>query len=268
METSCTNSRKGRAPTGAAVPASRGVLEGRLGCSPVTGTRSPHSTRRSILRLSRAAFLVATGLLLFGVPRPANAQWRLEAWFGDAWNLHTPVTFSQTGQPDIRVTGHWSTRPWKPTWYYAGRVARWSGDRAWAFEYMHHKIYMDNPPEPEVEAFRITNGVNNLLAERLWRSSGWEYGIGAGPTFVVPISTVRGVKYDHADGIFESRYEFGGGTLQLNLARRLKLLPYTYGSLSIKGTASYLRVRIADGHARLMNYALHFQSGLSLQTAK
>jgi hypothetical protein len=207
-------------------------------------------------------------LLLATVAHRAEGQWRLEAWFGTAFNARTPVTFSQSGEPDIKVTGHWSTRPWRPTWYYAGRIAKWSGNGAWAFEYMHHKLYLDNPPTPEVSYFRITNGVNNLLGERLWRRSGWEYGVGLGPAFVVPISRVRGQTYDHADGIFESRYEFGGGTLQVNVARRLKLLPYAYGSLSVKGTMSYLRPHIVDGHASLMNYALHLQYGLSLQSAR
>ncbi len=116
--------------------------------------------------------------------------------------------------------------------------------------------------------FRITNGVNNLLAEHLWRSHGWDYGVGAGPAFVVPISQVRGKEYDHADGIFESRYEFGGGTVQLNLQRPIRLLPFLSGSLALKGTASYLRVRIADGHARLVNLALHVQYGISLQAPR
>ncbi len=205
----------------------------------------------------------ALGLLAVCAGR-ADAQWRLSVWFGDAFNAHTPVTFSQAGQPDITTTANWSTRPWRATWYYSGRIARWSGNQAWAFEYMHHKLYLDNPP-PDVAYFQITNGVNNLLAEHLWRSHGWDYGVGAGPAFVVPISEVRGKEYDHADGIFESRYEFGGGTLQVNLQRPVRILPFFYGSLALKGTASYLRVRIADGHARLVNLALHLQYGISLQ---
>ncbi|MES2124827.1 MAG: hypothetical protein V4503_09100, partial [Gemmatimonadota bacterium] len=65
---------------------------------------------------------------------------------------------------------------------------------------------------------------------------------------------------------FGSRYELDGAVISANLARRLKLLPYTYGSLSVKATIGYLDVDIADGHATTMNYALHFQYGLSLQS--
>jgi hypothetical protein len=108
--------------------------------------------------------------------------------------------------------------------------------------------------------------VNQLLAERLWRSGGWEYGVGVGPVFAVPISEIRGLTYDQSAGTFGSKYEFGGGVIAGNLARRLKLLPFTYGSLSVKGTVSYLNVNVAEGHAITMNYALHFQYGLSLQS--
>ena len=193
------------------------------------------------------------------------AQWRVEAWLGEAWNAPSRVTFSQINQPVLTADGTWSTRPFAPAWIYAGRIAKWSGNRAWAFEYMHHKMYLDNPPSG-VGYFQITNGANFLLAERLWSRSGWEYGVGAGPVLAVPGSQVRGLIYNNSHGFFHSQYELAGPGLQLNLARRLRLLPFTYGSVSLKATAAYLHVRIGDGHAATMDYALHFQYGLSLQT--
>lgn len=198
---------------------------------------------------------------------PAAAQWRVELWFGDAWNARTPLTFKQDGQPDIRMTPDWSTRPGRPTWYYSSRIARWSGDRGWAFHYMHHKLYLDNPPLPEVSVFRITNGINMLLAERLWRRKGWEIAVGAGPALTVPFSNVRGKTYGRANGIFGSRYDLGGATVEAGVARRLKLLPYTYGSLTAVVTATKISAKIADGRATTMNYALHLQYGISLQGA-
>ncbi len=219
--------------------------------------------RQALSRGFRGGAAAALALALSAPP--ASAQWRLEAWFGDAWNLPTELTVTQAGQPDIHIDADWSTRPWSPTWYYAGRVARWSGSSGWAVEYMHHKIYLDNPTD-EVTHFRVTNGVNNVLAERLWRKGAYELGAGLGPVFVVPISVVRGQRYGKRNGVFGSRYEFGGGTLQGSVGRRLKLLPYTYGSLTAKGTVTYLDLQVADGRAHTMNYALHLQYGLSFQS--
>jgi hypothetical protein len=177
------------------------------------------------------------------------------------------MTLSQDGQPDLVVQPRWSTRPWEPTWYYAGRISRWSGSHAWAFEYIHHKLYLDNPP-PEVEFFRITNGVNFFLAERLWRKKAWEFGLATGPVFLVPISRIRNATYDKANGIWGSQYDLGGGAVSANVAFRLRLIPWVYGTVSLKGTAAALKARIAGGNATLMNYALHLNYGLSLQSKR
>lgn len=215
-------------------------------------------------RFARVALLVAAVAVMF--PGGLAAQWRVEAWFGDAWNVPTELTLKQQDQPDIHIDADWSTRPWSPTWYYSGRIAHWSGDAGWGAEYMHHKLYLDNLPQQDVTHFRITNGVNHIIVQRLWRRRGWELSAGAGPTLVVPITIVRGKRYGERNGVFGSRYELGGATLHGSVARRLKLLPYTYGSLTAKGTISYLDVPIADGRATTMNYALHLQYGLSLQS--
>ena len=210
-----------------------------------------------------------TVLALLTFPVVTSAQWRVEGWFGEALNLPTPLRLEQEGQPDINIDADWSTRPWRPTWYYSARVSRWSGNSGWAVEYMHHKLYLDNPP-PEVIRFRITNGVNNLLVERHWRRGPWEFGVGAGPTFAVPISTVRGKSYGQLDskGVFGSRYELAGATVMGAVQRRVKLLPYTHGLLAAKATLTHLDVPIAEGRGTLNNVALHFQYGLSLQSRK
>lgn len=211
----------------------------------------------------RGALLGLLGALFLG--RAAGAQWRSELWLGTAWNAPSRLTFDQLNQPELSVDAKWSTRPFDPAWVYAIRFSRWSGDAAWAFEYMHHKMYLDNPP-PEVGYFRITNGVGFLLAERLWRRGGWEYGVGAGPVMSVPYSEVRGLPYDQGHGFFHSQYELVGPGVQVNLTRRLRLLPFTFGMVSLKATAAHLHTHIADGHATTWDYAVHLQYGLSLQT--
>jgi hypothetical protein len=226
---------------------------------------SPTSSAGFQRHASSLRAAVGTAFLVIGAAAPLAAQWRLEAWLGQAWSARSPVTFTQFNQPDIRVNGDWSTRPFAPTWYYSGRIAKWSGEAAWAFEYMHHKIYLENPP-PGVQVFQVTNGVNFILGERLWRRRGWEFGVGAGPLYAVPVSSVRGLVYDNAHGIFHSQYELAGAALQANIGRRVRLLPFTFGSLSVKATAGYLHVHIANGHAVTSNFALHVQYGISLQS--
>jgi hypothetical protein len=228
------------------------------------GCNRAHTFALSIRRpVGRLGALAALGIGLLAAP--LQAQWRVEGWLGDALNAPTTVTFRQANEPPITAQALWSTRPFAPTWVYAVRFAHWKGAAAWAFEYMHHKIYLDNPP-PCVAYFRVTNGVNFFLAERLWRRQGWEFGVGATPIFAVPVSEVRGLVYDNAHGIFHSQYELSGFGLQANLARRVRLVPFTYGTLALKATAAHLYLHIGDGHAVTDNFALHIQYGLSLQS--
>ena len=218
-------------------------------------------------RPSPCFVLLACCCILPGRGSSLAAQWRVEGWLGTAWNTHSAMTISQRGQPDIVVRPNWSTNPWDPTWYYAGRVSKWSGNRAWAFEYIHHKLYLDNPPA-EVEFFRITNGVNFFLAERLWRKHRWEFGFATGPVFLVPISKIRGGEYNKANGIWGSQYDLGGAALSADATFRLMLIPWVHGSLSLRGTAAALKANIADGKATMMNYALHLNYGMSLQSKR
>jgi hypothetical protein len=211
--------------------------------------------------------LLGAGALAFVTAVPAGAQWRGELWLGDAWSLPTRLTISQINQPEISTVATWSTRPFVESvaWYYAFRVSHWSDNAAWAFEDMHHKLYLDNPP-PGVAYLRVTNGVNFFLAERLWRRHGWEFGVGAGPVLAVPISEVRDLIYNNAHGFFHSQYQLAGPGFQVSLQRRMRLLPFTYGMLALKATAAPLYLDVADGHATTSNFALHVQYGLSLQS--
>jgi len=210
--------------------------------------------------------VVATLLMAALLPGTVAAQWRLDGWFGDAWSARTPLTFRQDGEPDIRVTPDWSTRPFTPTWYYGARIARMSGARGWGVEFVHHKLYLDNPPEPEVTRFWITNGVNSILAQRILPLGKQELSIAAGPTWGVPRSTVRGKTYSFTLGKEGGRYDFAGWTGQVGVTRRMKIGPHVYGVLGVKGTVSTLDVPIAGGRAATTNLALHVNYGLSLQT--
>ena len=97
------------------------------------------------------------------------------------------------GQPDLDFTAHWATRPWLDTWYYAGRIGLWKANRGWIFDFTHHKIYLSNNP-PEVQKFRITNGMNMFTLSRGFRRGQLTYAIGAGPVITFPINRVRDQK--------------------------------------------------------------------------
>lgn len=207
-------------------------------------------------------------LLLLGVAgRPASAfgQIELQAFLGSSVSAPSPLSITQRGQPDLSFTARWATRPWLDTWYYAGRIGLWKRNRGWIFDFLHHKIYLSNNP-PEVQKFRITNGMNMFTLSRGFRRGQLTYAIGAGPVITFPINRVRGLELQGRRG-FLGGYFLSGGTIMGSLTRRFPLARGFFLSLDSRVTGTYVRVPVANGHASVPNLALHLHAGLGFQPA-
>jgi hypothetical protein len=202
-------------------------------------------------------------LCVAGWPAPASAQLELQAFLGSSVSAPTPLSITQRGLPDLDFTAHWATRPFLDTWYYAGRIGVWSGNRGWVFDYTHHKIYLSNPPA-EIQKFRITNGMNMFTLSRGFRHGAFSYALGAGPVVTFPINRVRGQKLGIGRG-FLGGYFLSGGTLMASATRRFPLAAGVFLSLDGRVSATYVRVPVANGHASVPNLALHLHGGLGYQ---
>jgi hypothetical protein len=205
-------------------------------------------------------YALLTLLALAGRPVQARAQVELQGFFGSPVSLPTRLSISQQGEPDIRFTAHWATRPFLDTWYYAGRLGVWSGNRGWLFDFTHHKIYLTNGPA-EVQKFRITNGMNLFTVSRGYRHGLLSYAIGAGPVITYPINRVRDRKLESGRG-FAGGYFLSGGHLMVSATRQFPLVAGLFLSLDGRFSAAYVQVPVAGGHASVPNLALHFHAGV------
>jgi hypothetical protein len=204
-------------------------------------------------------------LLLAGWPAPAQGQVELQAFLGSSVNAPSPLSISQDGRPDLRFTAHWATRPLLDTWYYAGRIGIWNGDRGWLLEFTHHKMYLTNGPA-EVQKFRITNGMNMFTVSRGFRRGRLlSFAVGAGPVVTYPINRVRGEQLESDRG-FLGGYFLSGAHVMGSVTRKLPLAAGAFLSLDSRVSFSYVRVPVARGHAAVPNAALHLHVGLGLDT--
>jgi len=207
--------------------------------------------------LRRSSIMLAALVLL---SRPAWAQLEFQAFLGSSVSAPSPLTITQAGQPDLHFTAHWATRPWLDTWYYAGRIGLWRGDRGWLLDFTHHKIYLTNQP-PEVQRFRITNGMNMITVSRGFRHGPLSFALGAGPVIAFPVTRVRGEKLQ-SDAGFWGGYFLSGGNLMASATRSFPVVAGVFLSLDARASASYVRVPVAHGHASVPNFALHLHAGL------
>jgi hypothetical protein len=204
-----------------------------------------------------AQALLSLALVL--LPSPAAAQWTFEFFMGTAFNAPTPLTISQTGYPDIRITADYETKPLHPIQYYAYRLARWRDNDGWLLEHLHHKVYLKNVTA-EVPAFEVSHGYNLVTINRGWRRGANLFIFGGGAVISYTHSEVRGLHYSQ-----DSPYHLSGVTIQGSAARRVNLTGHFFISGEAKLTASWARVPVVDGHAKVPNAALHLLAGAGLE---
>ncbi len=195
----------------------------------------------------------------------AQSTWTAELFAGTAWSARTPLTIWQAGQPDIHVMAEYDTKPWTGSPYYSFRIARWSGERAWAVDFTHHKLYLENPPA-DVQQFEITHGYNLLHLSRIWRTRGWHLSAGPGVVIAHPENTVRNLALEpESGGTLGGGYYLDGVSLLGAVGRQVRL----YGPFFVTGlgkfTLSSATVRVMDGGAEVPNVAFHLNVGVGVK---
>jgi hypothetical protein len=210
---------------------------------------------------ARAALAAGAALLAVAVPRPAASQVTIEVFHGAPYNFRTPLRIEQSGQPDIRVTADYSTRPLTASPYFAWRVARGPDGHQWALEMIHHKLYLDNPPAG-VQRFRITHGFNMFFVSRSSVAGPIRWRAGVGPVITHPESTVRGQSVPDGGGILDAGYFLSGAAVMGTAGKRFSFGDRFFGTLEARLTAAYARPLVAGGHASVPNVAIHLVGGI------
>lgn len=188
------------------------------------------------------------------------SQWELEIFYpGSALNLPTELTIQQNGQEKITLVAEYDTKPFKESPYYAFRVGKWNKKSAWEVELVHHKLYLENPPE-EIQHFEISHGYNLITLNRAWKVKGFIIRIGGGIVLAHPETVVRGKRLGGYSKKLIDGFYISGPTFQAAIAR-------TFWSFIVesKFTSSYARVPIWDGHAEVPNLAIHFLVGWKIK---
>jgi len=183
--------------------------------------------------------------------------WNVEGYLGAPVNLSTPLSIEQSGQPALRVTARYETRPFEAPWYYHAHVGYWRGKTEWAVELTHHKIFLTNPPA-EAERFASSHGYKLFTVNR-----GWELPfdiwarVGLGVVLSHPESTVRGQTFGENGGFFGLGFYLSGAVATAAIQKRVYLVGGFFVAATGMLSASYAVLPVVDGHATTPNIALH-----------
>lgn len=196
-------------------------------------------------------------------PPPAgigDVTWELHAYLGGSTCFPGKLTVRQLDEDAFDVVhAEYETRPLDLPLYYAVRATRWEGQRAWAVEFVHHKLFLKDPP-PLIQDFSVSHGYNLLTLSRLWWVDGFVVGAGAGLVIAHPENRIRGRVLISNGGIGD--YVVAGPTAAVIAGKRWAMGPQWSMSWESRLSASYARVPIDDGHASVPDFSAHVILGV------
>jgi hypothetical protein len=195
------------------------------------------------------------------------ADWSFQAAVGFPFDFPLPLTIRQQGEAPIRVRARWNAQPFELPLYYDLRIARRSGDGEWSLDFVHHKLYLANPP-PEVQEFTISHGFNVLFASHAHEIARDTWArAGAGLVIAHPESTVRGRTFDGAGPLGGGFYP-AGPVFVLGAERRFFPTGGLFLSLQGLAMAGWARVPVAAGSATFPNLSVHALGGIGFATGR
>ncbi|MEW6102596.1 MAG: hypothetical protein AB1630_02060 [bacterium] len=208
--------------------------------------------------------LNALFFLMFVCPSFGEVKYSysFELFGGSQFNIPLALTIRQEGQEDIKVNRpEYKSEAFKEAPYYAYRFGLWKEYKAWELELVHQKIILKNKPE-NVQHFEISHGYNLITINRAFLYPHFILRVGGGIVLTHPESTIRN-KENGYDAEFPNGFYISGPTVQIAIARRIKISPRLFGCLETKFTSSYaIDVPVVDGSADVPHMAVHLLFGI------
>jgi hypothetical protein len=186
-----------------------------------------------------------------------ESEWSAEVLIGDAFNLTSRTRIDTAQASAAAFGGDYETRGFEGPLHYAWRLTRWDGDRGWALELLHHKLYLRNRP-PGVEALSISHGFNIVTLGRAYAVNGWRFRVGLGPVIAHPEVRIDGASYDGG-------YELAGAAAIGSVGVAFDLTPRWSVVGDVAATFGYVEVHPSgepDLTFSVRNPAIHAQFGL------
>ncbi|MCK4512221.1 hypothetical protein KAW64_10810 [bacterium] len=212
------------------------------------------------MRHTRFVVGVALSALLLSVPTLAEERCSVELLLGGALNASTTLAINQDGEDDIEIDADYATKPFEFPVYYALRLAHLRARGAWEFQFIHHKIHLENTTE-EIERFEITHGFNIFTVNRAFPTGPVDLRAGAGIVIAHADSRIRGLSSSHS-GVLGTGYEFAGPAVLAGAGKRFRLSARWIATLETQVTLGWANVSIANGKAETTNVAVHIMFGV------
>ena len=207
-------------------------------------------------------------LSLFAVPpAPGRDRLAIELFGGSAVNFRTPLAVTREGRPDIELTARYDTKGFNLPLYYAVRIEMRSKRRALELQFIHHKLYLRNPP-PAMRSFEATHGYNILTLGGSLRREHFDFRMGAGLVLAHVETVVRDEATDDW-AILGDGYDLTGPVIMVGIGKNFPISRNFFVASDVQLIAARASVALSAGEwgetyaeARVPNIAVHFLIGI------
>lgn len=215
----------------------------------------------------KASIFIACLLSILCETIQAQTRWSFEMHGGGVWNVPMPLTIRQNGQPEISISSRFHTEPFTLPFYEDARLIRWKGNNSWEFEFLHHKLYLNNTTA-EIQKYNISHGFNMLMINRGFNRQKFQWRYGAGIILAHPESKIRDKIFGDSENDWDLGYSVSGPVVNIAVGRRIYFTRQLYLNAEAKSTFAYSRIKIAEGNSDVWNLAFHLIFGIGADFVK
>jgi hypothetical protein len=133
--------------------------------------------------------------------------------------------------------------------YFDLRVSREVKTKQFSVEVIHHKFYLENPPEG-VQHFEVSHGYNIVIINYGKKIKEFVYRAGGGIVLAHGESMVRGLEYPSKPGFDPWNYHIAGPAINLSVSRPFVIRKNFFLNTEFKINAAAGRVPIVNGYAK------------------
>jgi len=206
------------------------------------------------MKKSKAIFylLILPLLLMISCIISTSAQGlTAEVFGGTSWSLPMHLRIEQPGEAPIHFEARYKTRPWHGSPYYAYRL----GYQRWSAELVHHKLYLQNPPN-EIEHFEVSHGYNLAMVSRTisFHNSPSIFRIGLGTVIGHPEGSIRGKAINPVHSLLGGGYHISGFCFQAAVGPPVGIAEHWFFRPKFKLTAAWAQMPlVGNGIAKVPN---------------
>ncbi len=226
---------------------------------------------RSVLTLVLIGLLIVPSVALAVSENDSYWTFNFNLGLSDHLNEDEKVTITH-GDDSYEFRSDYESKSLTTPEYYALRFGRWKDGRAWEFELIHDKVYLEKNLPDEIDEFHLSDGYNHILINHAWALDSFIVRLGAGTVVSHPDITIEGEQYrERGSGyiprFWQDGYVWNGYSLHAAVEHRHYFGADDRWFLTSEAKYTYARHRsdIEDVSVRIDAQTIHLNVGLGMR---